>query len=470
MRRLFALAILGLLTACASLCLAESGAKAHTVEYYYRSYCEACAPEEDFAAEFQALTGTKLSDCDFAAWNVVRADGQAALSAALVRLGLDDAALPLAIVDGVAYQGSAQMNARLAEAALAWHDTLDSEILYCYVPACESCEEAEAALDALPEAVTFRRGDREIESRVTVRRVDVSADPAFAEALYEAYAVPDDRRVTPIAFFADRYLSGVKDIRDRLAAEVALGWASGGVPGIAAGEKAVRPVTLAGAMGAGLVAGLNTCALSMLLLFLSLVLDAGRRSMLAVAGFLAAKMACYLMIGFLLLRAFQRFNPAWLRPAARWVMTGLGGALIGLNLSDALHARRGDLGGVRNQLPGRLRGGLRRLIQRLTGAKALVPASMLLGFLVAGGEFLCAGQLYLMQLLSAVQAGGSGQGAQLIAYCLAFLAPSAAVCALLLAGQSRLRAAGFFARHMALIKLLTAGAMLLLIVAAWILK
>ena len=40
---------------------------------------------------------------------------------------------------------------------------------------------------------------------------------------------------------------------------------------------------------------------------------------------------------------------------------------------------------------------------------------------------------------------------------------------LVLAGHSHLRAAGFFARHMALIKLLTAGAMLLLIITAWLL-
>ena len=222
-------------------------------------------------------------------------------------------------------------------------------------------------------------------------------------------------------------------------------------------------------MSAHVSPGGSVRALSMLLLFVSLVLDSGRHAAPPVIAYLTAKFLCYLLIGFVLLNVFQRFNPAWLRPLARWLLTAIGAALILLNLSDAWHARRGELGEIRNQLPGGLRGGLRRLITRLTRSPALIPASAALGFLVAGGEFLCAGQLYLMQLMAAVQAGVQGQALLLVVYCAAFLAPSALVCGLLLAGRSRLAAAGFFARNMALIKLLTAAAMLLLIVTAWLL-
>ena len=440
----------------------------HRVIYFYRNYCEACTPEEDFAAEFRRLTGLDLAACDFTGWNVARTDGQAALDDALATLGLENAALPMVIVDGEVYQGAAAMNADLSRAALSWHDTHDSEILYLYVPACESCARAEAALEALPEAVEIARGDQTIVSRVLVRRVDISADPGYADALFEAYDVPDDKRVSPIAFFADRYLAGAEAIESRLVDEVNLGWAAGGVPAMAADEP-IRAFTLAQTAGTGLVAGLNTCALSMLLLFLSLLLEARKGAVLPALGFLGAKLACYLLIGFALLGLFQRFDPAWLRPLARWLMTGLGGVLIALNLSDAWHAARGDFGGIRNQLPGGLRGGLRRTIRALTRPSVLTPAAIALGFIVAGGEFLCAGQLFLMQLLSGVQSGREGQALRLLVYCLAFLTPSAAVTALVLGGKSQVRAAAFFADHMAAIKLLTAIAMLALIVAAWLL-
>lgn len=469
-----AAAFLCLVFLCLALparCLPAARAEAtHTVVYFYRNYCESCDPEADFAAEFRSLTGLDLGACDFTAWNAARQDGQAALDAALEDLGLETASLPMAVVDGVPYQGASSMNADLARAALAWHDTLDSEVVCLYAPACESCARADAVLDALPAAVTVRRGDEAIESRVIVRRVDISAEPEYAQALFDAYGVPDEARITPIAFFADRFLSGADAIGKRLADEVALGRAAGGVPVAEAGAApSGGALGLAQSAVSGLVAGLNGCALSMLLLFLSLLLDSGRSAVLPAAAFLASKLACYLLIGFGLLGLFQRFDPVWLRPLARWVMTLLGGALIALNLSDALHARRSDFAGVRNQLPTGLRGRLQRTIRALTARRVLLPAAVALGFIVAGGEFLCAGQLYLMQLLAAVQSGGGRQAAALVAYCAAFLVPSALMTALLLGGGSRARASVLLSRRLAAVKLLTAGAMLLLILAAWML-
>ena len=466
MRRRIALAAL-LLLLCALPCLAEAGQR-HTVAYYYRNYCESCTPEADFSIQFRALTGTSLSDCDFTAWNVARSDGQAALERAAEQYGLEDPALPMAIVDGEVYQGASQMNARLAHAALEWHETTDSEILLLYTPACESCGRAESVLESLPESVTVTRGEESFVSRVTVSRADASANPGYAQALFDAYGVPDEQRVTPAVFFADRCLCGAEAI-ERLPEAVALGWAAGGIPRLSQAASPARAASLAQAIATGLTAGLNTCALSMLLLFMSLLLESGRRAAGPAACYLLSKLACYLLIGFVLLDLLQRLNPAWLHPLARWLLTVVGGALVALNLSDALHARRGDLGGVKNQLPGGLRGGLRGLIQRLAASRLAIPASIALGFLVAGGEFLCAGQLYLMELINAAQSGAGGQRLALVAYCLAFVTPSAIVCALVLAGRSHLRAAGFFARHMALIKALTAAATLLLIVTAWLL-
>ena len=142
MRRAFAL-LLALLALCAHALAEDTGAR-HSVEYYYRNYCESCTPEADFAAQFRELTGLDLSQCDFTAWNAARADGQAALAEAAERLGIDDPALPMAVVDGIPYQGASQMRGALVETALSWHETLDSEILFLYVPACERDREPRA--------------------------------------------------------------------------------------------------------------------------------------------------------------------------------------------------------------------------------------------------------------------------------------------------------------------------------------
>ena len=77
--------------------------------------------------------------------------------------------------------------------------------------------------------------------------------------------------------------------------------------------------------------------------------------------------------------------------------------------------------------------------------------------------------LYLMQLLSAVGSGTGMQSLNLILYCLAFIAPSAILCVLILRGSSQMRVSAFLAEHMTAAKLITAAAMLAMILTAWLL-
>ena len=447
-------------------------AERRRVLYFYENYCEACRPEEEFADTFYALTGERLADCEFTAYNTVRSDGRAALEAAKTEYALERVSLPMVVVDGKAYCGAKEMETSLAETALSWQETKDSEILYLYTPACESCARAAAVLETLPETITVRRGESEFESKIVVRRVDASAEPALAAALFDAYAAPDEKRITPAVFYGDTYLSGADAIERGLPGAVTLGWAAGGVRVEAQArteEKTVGAVSLMETVGAGIAAGLNTCALSMLLMFLSAVLQAGRRAGVLAACFLTAKFVCYLLIGTVLLGVMQRANPDWLRPLARGLLTALGAAMILLNVRDALAAQRGDYGRIRNQLPGGLRGALQRAVAKATQGRVLAISAAGLGFIVAAGEFLCAGQLYLLRLLDALHSGARGQTANLLAYCAAFIAPSAAVTALVVGGGSSARVSAFFAQRLATVKWITAAATLVLIVTAWLL-
>lgn len=345
----------------------------------------------------------------------------------------------------------------------------DSHIIYLYVPACESCARAVEILESLPESVTISHPGGQGESRVNVERIDVSQHPEMAMQLFSDYEVPDDMRITPCVFFQDHYLSGIAAIEKDLLSMVNSGLAAGKIEFSEPSEDQAEAIPLVRAIGAGLIAGLNTCALSMLLLFLSLILETRKKAGLLAGCFLSAKFICYLLIGFVLLELMQKFNPYWLQPLAKWILTLMGCILISLNLWDAWQARRENFGNIRNQLPSKLRGKLHKIIRAVTQSGVLIPAVIALGFLVALGEFLCAGQLFLMQLLAEVHSGANRQILHLIVYCLAFIAPSAILCALVLAGQSHRRLSAFLAKHMAAAKLATAAAMLILILSAWIL-
>ena len=155
------------------------------------------------------------------------------------------------------------------------NESTDSLIYYLYSPACESCAEADRTIDALPDTVTVKRGQVEFESRVVVRRVSIYENPSLAQALFLRYDVPEDSQTTPIAFLVEEYISGAEAIGARLSFKLQQGRAVG-TPLIANADGAEPPaLSVAGTALAGLVAGFNPCALSMLLLFLSLLIAAG---------------------------------------------------------------------------------------------------------------------------------------------------------------------------------------------------
>ena len=471
MRRGIRIAALAIVLCLMAFCAAAG----HEVEYYYRNYCESCTPGEDFAEVFESLTGMPMTECTYQSYNVVTKAGKEALERKAEELGLENPSLPMVVVDGKAYQGDAQMQKVLPEVSLAWTGT-DSRIISFYTPACEKCETARKVYESLPKTVTIRRGEKEIESAVSVREIDASADPDLADRFFEAYNVPDEERVTPIVFLGSHFLSGAEKIERDLASMVNLGWASTSLKvkeqdGEAedAKREGSSALSITASIGAGLVAGLNPCAASMLLLFLALALGSGKQAGKIVIVFLGSKLLCYLLIGFFLLEMLQAFNPTWMLPVARWVMTGLGLVLILLNLWDAFQIGSGHWEKIRNQLPGGMRKGLRHLIERMMKTRRLwIPGIILLGFLVAGGEFLCAGQLYLIRLLAAVRESRSQQMLGLIAYCLTFITPAAVASFLMLRGMASEKVSGFVAKHMMAARIAAAAVILVMMILSWL--
>ena len=221
-----------LAAALALLCLAVAASAEtarHTVLYFYENYCESCYPEEDFKAYFRSLTGVSLYACDYRAYNTAKSRGQKALSEAAQKYGLEKTSVPMVIVDGIAYYGAGEMDEALVVDALSWGETTDSVIVLLTVPMCESCLRAAKTLKQLPETVILKRGNHEIESAVIPQIIDITEQPALAAALFDAYSVPEEKRIAPSVFYADTCLNGADEIEKRLIAEVALGWAQGGV-------------------------------------------------------------------------------------------------------------------------------------------------------------------------------------------------------------------------------------------------
>lgn len=346
-------------------------------------------------------------------------------------------------------------------------EAAESRVIYVYVTACESCARVNALLDGLPDEVELASG----ASKIKIERINLGEELARVQGLFEQCAVPEEDRIAPIVFVGDSYLAGEAVICENLERWLKEGRGAETAPEGENRAADLSDLTWLTAGAAGLVGGMNPCALSMLLLFLTTVMSVWEHPGRYAAAFLISKFAVYLLIGTVLMGAFRMWNPTWLPTAAKWLLTVLGGALILLNLSDALAARRERYGDIRNQLPTGIRGFLRRTIQRMMGGKYLMAAAIAVGAIVAMSEFLCAGQVYLATLLTAVQTDlGSLRWLLMLAlYCAAFLLPSAMVTGLVLWGRSAIPVTDWLCGHMPAVKLLTAVMLAVLIAVAWLL-
>lgn len=356
--------------------------------------------------------------------------------------------------------------------AAGGEDLPESRITYLYVPACQSCGKVAALLEEMGEVLQIQPPDGlAFSSRLVVERVDISADPQLAEALFSRFGTPEQDQMVPSVYFGTSYLAGSADILSHLPEALARGEALAALPALGNAGRVgdSEPLRLGATITAGLVAGLNPCALSMLLLLLGSLLHLGRRARLLAGCFLLSKLATYFLIGLALLKLLQAWNPAALTLVLKLLLSLTAGFLILLNLYDAWQARQGRYGKVKNQLPLVWRRRLQGMIKQAAASRHLLWVMALLGLAVSLGEFLCAGQLYLATLLATLQQGAldAGKLPTLAAYSLAFILPSALLTLVVLRLQHTLKASDFIRRRMPLIKLLTALVLALALVYAW---
>ena len=204
-------------TAAQSPYIDEAADEKPLLLYFFENYCDSCKPEQEFADSFNGLTGKNMSDYRYRYYNVKLAADREAYEQAIkdYNIPADEQYLPMAIVDGVVYAGNSKIESAMP-AAFTANESTDSVMYYLYSPSCESCAEAKATLDGLPETITVHRGSYEFESKINLIRIDIYDQPGVAKALFDKYNVPEDKQVTPILFLRDMYLNGAERINRML--------------------------------------------------------------------------------------------------------------------------------------------------------------------------------------------------------------------------------------------------------------
>jgi len=366
-------------------------------------------------------------------------------------------------------------------------------LLYFYSASCHVCHEinttvVDQLLSKYPSAVRVEKYD-----------IGVLENYKKLLELRKQYAVPGDLRVPTIVYGENFYVGKASIMRDLVAALNSVGIALTGIPQEnVKGENAARgsarvspsarmapagqtaeqlliehfgtiaPLTVA---GAGLVDGINPCAFTVIVFFISFLSVQGyRRRQIAVIGlsFISAVFLTYLLLGGGEFQVFYSMRFFWaLRMAVNYII-GAATAVLGvLAVRDLIvFARTGSTEAMALQLPESVKKRIHSVIgdhYRRRGAGGekksfslipLIASAFATGFLVSLLEAVCTGQVYLPTItfvLKTTQVKLLAL-AYLLVYNIMFVVPLLAIFVLALLGVGSGQFSGFFKKHFIAVK------------------
>ena len=357
-----------------------------------------------------------------------------------------------------------------AVAPVAADGARGGRLLYLSSPGCQKCARQEVELRLLKEN---RPG-------LVVDAYQVTTDEGLLmmARVMRRFALTDDgRNLAPLVAWETGHVTGRLATAEELSRALD-GLDEGGGRPFWAGEftaeerQALRSryrrfldkATLAASLYAGLLDGINPCAFATVIFLISylLFLKRGRRFVLA-AGllFCAGVFVSYLLFGVGLSFVVEALGRVpFVKRLFYWAFAVAGLVFAALHLRDALRYRKsGRAADMEMGLGADTHRKIHDRIHRwatLTGW-IVMPATILLGIVVSGMEFVCTGQVYLPTII-AINASGFNLRAfgWLVLYNVAFIIPLLAVTALAYFGVGAKPLAAFARNHVFATKLLMA--------------
>jgi cytochrome c biogenesis protein CcdA/glutaredoxin len=224
---------------------------------------------------------------------------------------------------------------------------------------------------------------------------------------------------------------------------------------------------------AGLLDGINPCAFSTMLFFLSfMALRRKDRRSLALVGisFILAVFVAYFLIGLGFLGALRRFlSEKRFSLYINIFVSALAAVFAALNVRDAVVAARGRASESFLQMPLFIKQINHRVIRYFNQLPLYVLGAALSGFLVSVVELACTGQIYLPTIVYMNQSVRSSRSIiLLLVYNIAFIFPLALVFALYFFGFRHERIRQWYGAHLVLVRVLSALFFMALGVLVWI--
>jgi len=320
---------------------------------------------------------------------------------------------------------------------------------------------------------------------ITVLIYDIQKDDGANDlftAYNKTYGNDNSNPTVPILFFGTQFIEGADDlivainnntiynesVTPLLDVNVTEGGAFSDLRGFA-GFMAV--------LGAGLLDGVNPCAIAMLLLFVSLLgFTDNKKSLILVSiTYISALFFSYLLIGFGLLNVLNNYTDqaSIINTIINWVIFILVSFLFLLNLYDFFVSRKQDYSKVKNQLPKWVQKYNKLIVKKFTyamnnkenkkGLISILILTFILGLTLSVTELICTGQIYVT-IVNEIKYESVGYSYfLLLSYNIMFIIPLVIIAVVSITSNGIMSTSNFIREHLHIIKIL--NALLFLIIA-----
>lgn len=347
-------------------------------------------------------------------------------------------------------------------------------LLIFHSPTCHKCLEVKK--DLLPEI------EKEFKDRLNIKYYNILDIENYAFLLGLKVKYKKDIELTmPLFFINGNFLNGKGDVKNDLKQFIVAsldGPIQEEVPlfvDLVKRFKDFRPLAIA---GAGLVDGINPCAFTVIVFFISyLALQGYRKLELILIGssFISAVFLTYLLLGLGIFNFLYQLSGFWMLAKVFNISIGIFSIILGVvAIYDFLKFRKTrDTESLILKLPQAVKNQIHAVIgmhyRKTKSALAekpigprlvrLIISALISGFLVSILEAVCTGQLYLPTITYILKTTPFKLKAfiYLITYNIMFIFPLFVIFLLALFGVTSVQFAKFIRKHMLSIKMLMAA-------------
>ena len=214
---------------------------------------------------------------------------------------------------------------------------------------------------------------------------------------------------------------------------------------------------------AGMVDGINPCALSMLLFFITFsVANDSKNTNILLLGFMFAlgTFISYFLAGVGILKVIYLGKYITNFHIIIYFFTSIIAFLLAyMNLKDAISAGKHDIGNIKLQLPKKNKIFIHNIIKKFTNYKFKYLVSLILGFIVTLSELLCTGQVYLATMVTIHNLDVNIRTAYLLIFNLGFIFPIIIISFVIHKGKEVMDMTDILFNKLLIIKYITAAIM-----------